>query len=60
MRKFIAGLTIGLVLGTVLSVFGAQIVGHNGHLIGWTVTKDGEEICDSPFISTGSREIECD
>lgn len=36
------------------------MVGSNGWLMGWTVTKDGEEICDSPYVWIGTKEIECD
>jgi hypothetical protein len=35
-------------------VFGART------LSGWTVTKDGEEVCYDPSVDTGSKEIECD
>lgn len=60
MRKFTTGLIVGLALGTVVPAAAASIVGGSGYLIGWDVTKDGRTICYSPFIWTGTREIECD
>lgn len=60
MRKFTTGLIVGLALGTVVPAAAATIVGGTGYLTGWTVTKDGDEICYMPFIWTATREIECD
>lgn len=60
MKKFWVGLVLGLLVGIVGSTFAAQIVGSNGYLLNWTVTKDGEEICDGPFVWTSTKEIECD
>jgi hypothetical protein len=59
MRKFAIGLTIGLILGSSLTAFAAGIFG-SGVLLGWTVTKDGEDVCSDPSIDDGSKEIECD
>jgi len=60
MRKFTTGLIVGLALGTVVPAAAASIVGGTGYLSGWTVTKDGDEVCYMPFIWTATREIECD
>lgn len=60
MRKFLTGLIAGLALGTVMPAAAAQMVGSTGYLTGWTVTKDGDEICYMPYIWTYTREIECD
>lgn len=60
MRKFLAGLCLGLVLGTALSSVAAVIAGDSGYATGWTVMKDGEAICSDPYVWTGTREIECD
>lgn len=60
MRKFITGLIVGLALGTVVPAAAASIVGGTGYLSGWTVTKDGDEICYMPYVWVYSREIECD
>ena len=60
MKKFWIGLLAGLLLGVVGSTFAAKIMGSDGYLTDWTVTKDGEAICDGPYASTSSKEIECD
>ena len=60
MRKFMTGLILGLMLGTVVPAAAASIVGGTGYLIGWDVIKDGRTICYTPFIWTATREIECD
>lgn len=60
MRKFLTGLIAGLALGTVVPAAAATLVGGTGYLIGWTVTKDGDEICYMPYVWTSIREIECD
>jgi hypothetical protein len=59
MMKFLTGLMLGLVLGAATVGAAASCIG-SGYARGWTVTKDGDEICDSPYIRTSSREIECD
>lgn len=59
MRRILAGIIIGFILGTGATVSAATVVGHNGMLLGWSVTKDGEEICDSPYVYASSKEIEC-
>lgn len=60
MRKYITGFILGLVVGTVAPVTAASLVGGTGYLSGWTVTKDGDEICYMPYVWTSIREIECD
>ena len=60
MKKLVIGFMIGLAAGTAAPAVAATIVGRTGYLIGWTVTKDGNEICYMPFVWTGTREIECD
>ncbi len=60
MTQFIAGLVAGLVIGIAITANAAVIVGDNGYAIGWTVEKDGEKICDAPFIWVGIQQIECD
>lgn len=59
-RNLIAGLVIGLFVGTGLAAKAAVVAGENGYVLGWTVVKDGEEICDDPFFWTTTQEIECD
>jgi hypothetical protein len=60
MSRYFAGVITGLVLGTAFGAYAAKVVGYDGYLSGWSVMKDGEEICSEPFIYLGSREIECD
>lgn len=60
MLKFWVGLTCGLTLGAAGSSTAAQLVGSSGYLTGWTVTLDGDEICDMPYVWTATKEIECD
>ena len=60
MKKFWTGLVLGLLLGIIGSTFAAKILGSDGYLIDWTVTTDGESICDAPYIWTSTKEIECD
>jgi hypothetical protein len=59
MPRFIAGIVIGLVLGVAATSYAAGIFGE-GTLSGWSVTKDGEEVCSDPSVDTSAKEIECD
>lgn len=60
MRKYLIGFIVGLGLGASVPVAAASIVGSTGYLLGWTVTKNGYEICYMPFVWTVTKEIECD
>ena len=60
MKKFIAGFIAGLATALVVSAFAARLVGSDGFLTGWDITKDGEEICSDPYVWTSTKEIECD
>lgn len=60
MVRFIAGVLLGLVLGLAGSSLAAIVVGKDGPLDGWTVSKDGEEICSDPTVTIATKEIECD
>jgi len=60
MRKFFAGLAVGLALGTASTAMAAMVAGDSGFLFGFTVTYNGEEICSDPWVWTGGiKEIEC-
>lgn len=59
MRKFVAGVMMGLILGGTTVSWAAGIFG-SGSLSGWSVMKDGEEICTDPDVDTLSKEIDCD
>ena len=39
--------------------YGPHVIG-DGYLQGWTISHDGEEICDTPYVWNSSKEIECD
>ena len=60
MKKLSIGFIIGLIAGAAVPAVAASIVGGTGYLSGWTVTKDGDEICYMPYIWAGTHEIECD
>lgn len=60
MKKFSFGFVMGLLLGAVAPVTAATLVGGTGYLSGWTVTKNGTEICYMPYVWASIREIECD
>jgi hypothetical protein len=60
MKKIAIGFVAGLIAGAAVPVGAAALVGSTGYLFGWTVTMDGDEVCDAPFIWTATREIECD
>lgn len=59
MRIFAAGLLLGLVIGGSATAIAAGVFG-TGALNGWTVTKEGEEVCSDPDVDTSAKEIECD
>jgi hypothetical protein len=60
MARLFADLVLGALIGSAAIAFAAQVVGSDGPLTGWTVTKGGEEICSDPDVSIASKEIECD
>ena len=57
MKRFVLGLLLGLILGSVTTVT-AQLVG--GYLHGWEVTKGGSVVCFDPYVYTSVKEIECE
>lgn len=59
MRKLLLGMIAGLILGSSLTAIAAGIFG-TGELTGWTVMKDGEEVCSDPSVDPTSKEIDCD
>jgi hypothetical protein len=59
MARFAAGLIVGLVLGCCASAYAAGCFG-SGTAFGWTVTKDGDDVCSDPQINNTTKEIECD
>jgi hypothetical protein len=60
MRKYLIGFTAGVLFGAAVPATAAIVVGGTGYLLGWSVTKDGDEICYMPFVWTATKEIECD
>jgi hypothetical protein len=59
-RRFILGFLLGALLGGVGAAAATGVIGRNGYLLGWSVTKDGDTVCDQPFVWTATHEIECD
>jgi len=59
MARFLSGVALGIFIGIAASSYAAGIFG-SGTLTGWTVTKDGEEVCSDPEVDTEAQEIECD
>jgi hypothetical protein len=59
MPRFLSGVAVGIFIGVTASAYAAGIFG-SGTLTGWTVTKDGEEVCSDPEVDTAAKEIECD
>jgi hypothetical protein len=59
MTKFFIGLVIGLTIGMSATTWAAGCFG-TGPAIGWTVIKDGDDVCTDPSINNDSKEIECE
>ena len=59
MSRYIAGVVTGIIIGTAAGAFAATVAG-DGYLMGWSVMKDGEEICSDPFVWRRLKEVECD
>ena len=53
------GLIAGLIMGSSVAAIAARVLG-DGYLTGWSVTKDGEEVCTDPHVDPANKEIECD
>jgi hypothetical protein len=60
MRRFFAGLAVGLILGQIGMAMAAVMIGDDGYLSGWNITVGGETVCSDPYIWHGTHEIECD
>jgi hypothetical protein len=60
MKRFLAGLAIGLFIGASGVAVAATITGPNGFLNGWTVTRGKEVVCQSPFVHANMQQIDCD
>lgn len=59
MRKFFVGMVAGAAIACTAPLAAQKMVGRDGYLLGWTVNKDGEEVCSDPWIWTGTMEIDC-
>jgi hypothetical protein len=60
MKRFFAGVLLGLVVGSAGATFAATVTGPNGFLNGWTVTRGKEVVCQSPFVHAHLQRIDCD
>lgn len=60
MKKFSIGFFAGILIGAAAPITAATLVGGTGYLSGWTVTKNGAEVCYMPYVWASIREIECD
>lgn len=60
MNKFSVGFLVGLMFGAVVPASASALIEGSGYLSGWTVTKNGREICYMPYVWRGIKEIECD
>ena len=58
MLRFVAGLVLGLVAGSAALAL-ADAFTENGVLRGWSVTKDGKDVCTNPFVWHQRKEIDC-
>lgn len=60
MKKFVVGFIVGTIIGNIGLSYASLVIGDGYLHGGWSVTKDGEEICTDPYVYESSREIECD
>jgi hypothetical protein len=59
MIKFLAGLVLGLVLGSAVAALAAEVLG-DGTLEGWLVIRDGKQVCRDPEVDNRAKILECD
>jgi hypothetical protein len=59
MTQFVIRLVLGVFVGSSVTAFGAGIFG-TGALKGWSVTKEGEEVCSDPTVDADAKEIQCE
>ncbi len=57
MKRFMFGLLLGLILGTVVTVTAHT---RGGFMTGWDVTQRGHFMCSDPYVNPAAKEIECD
>lgn len=60
MKRFVAGMVLGLLLGTAGASLAVTVTGPNGFLNGWTVTRGREVLCQTPFVHANQQRIDCD
>ena len=60
MGKFFSGVVLGVLLGSAVGALATAVgMGQDRYWTGWTVSKNGEEICNNPYIWNGNQQIEC-
>ncbi|MFI5000839.1 MAG: hypothetical protein ACHQK9_13250 [Reyranellales bacterium] len=59
MKRFMAGLAIGLFLGITGAALAADIMGGDGPAMGWTVTHHNATICNDPWLWVSQKHIQC-
>jgi len=59
MKRFVAGLALGFLAASAAMAL-ADGLARDGVLSGWSVTKDGKDVCNDPFVYHRRKEIDCD
>jgi hypothetical protein len=59
MKRFTAGLALGLFLGFAGVALAAQIYGEDGPAMGWTVTRGNATVCSDPWFWVSQKHIQC-
>jgi hypothetical protein len=58
MRKFVAGVVVGLLLGSSFAAIAQSCIGY-GTLHNWVVIVRAQRVCSDPFVDGANKLIEC-